>query len=155
MFCQADVADSVEHLSCHILWGSSTLNPGLACLYASTWIEMAQPSSWPPRGQQVSHQRCIWGIFWMQMMKHTSKGIHPAFETQGRCHQNRDIRGHTKRTDVLHIFIWNKYWEILPGNVGKDITFAPHFRDIPDKPLYSAVKFIVVFLINHTTNCSQ
>ena len=62
------------------------------------------------------------------------QGNPPCLWNPGQMSPKQDIRGHTKRTDVLHIFIWNKYWEILPGNVGKDITFAPHFRDIPDKP---------------------
>ena len=46
-----------------------------------------QPPCWLPRGQQVSHQRWIWGIHCMLATKHISKRIHPGFETQGRCHQ--------------------------------------------------------------------
>ena len=38
-------------------------------------------------GQQVLHQRRISGIHCTQAMKYTGKGIHPGFETQGRCHQ--------------------------------------------------------------------
>ena len=49
--------------------------------------EMAWLSCWPPRGQQVLHQRWIREIRCMQAMKHTCKGIHPGFETQGRHHQ--------------------------------------------------------------------
>ena len=30
------------------------------CLFASTWIRMVWLPCWPPRGQQVSHQRWIW-----------------------------------------------------------------------------------------------
>ena len=40
-----------------------------------------------PRGQQVSHQRWIWGFHWTQAINHTSKGIHPGFQTQGRLHK--------------------------------------------------------------------
>ena len=41
--------------------------------------------------RQVSHQRWIWGIHCAQARKHTSKGIHPGFETQGRRHQKSKI----------------------------------------------------------------
>ena len=40
----------------------------------SMWIKKAQLPSWPPGGQQVLHQRWIWGIHCMQAMKHASKG---------------------------------------------------------------------------------
>ena len=42
---------------------------------------------WPPRGQQMSHQRWIWGLCCMQAIKHGSRGIHPGYETQRKCHQ--------------------------------------------------------------------
>ena len=48
----------------------------------SMWIKQARLPCWPSRGQQVSHQRWIWGIPCIQAMKHTSRGIHPGFETQ-------------------------------------------------------------------------
>ena len=38
---------------------------------ASTWIEKAWLPCWLLRGQQVSHQRLIWGIHCTQMTKHT------------------------------------------------------------------------------------
>ena len=56
---------------------------------ASTWIEMAQSPCWLPRGQQVLHQRWIWGICCVQTTKHTSDRMQPGFETRGRrqCHK--------------------------------------------------------------------
>ena len=53
----------------------------------STGIKKARLPCWLSRGQQVLHQRWIWGIHCTQAMKHTSEGIHPGFETQGRRHQ--------------------------------------------------------------------
>ena len=47
------LAESVEHLCCHMLQGSGTPDPGVEahqCLYASMWIKIAQPPCWPPRG---------------------------------------------------------------------------------------------------------
>ena len=35
--------------------------------------KMARPPYLSPRGDQVSHQRWIWGIHYMQVMKHASK----------------------------------------------------------------------------------
>ena len=58
---------------------------------AGTWIKKAQLPCWPLYSQQVSHQRWIWGIHCVQARKHTSEGIHPGFETQGRCHQKSKI----------------------------------------------------------------
>ena len=81
------IAQLVE---CFTLWGSGMIDPGLVthqCLFTSTWIEMTWLSCWSPKGQQVSHQRWIWGFCCMQVMNHVSKVIHPDFETQGRCHQ--------------------------------------------------------------------
>ena len=34
----------------------------------------------------------------------TNKAAHSGFQTQRKCHQNRGIRGPTKRTYVLQIF---------------------------------------------------
>ena len=51
---------------------------------ASTGIEMDQPPCWLPRGQQVSHQRWIWGIYCTQVMKHASERIYPG---KSRRHQ--------------------------------------------------------------------
>ena len=75
----------------------------------SAWIETAWPPFWSPRGQQVSHQRWIWGICCRQLTKHISKGIHPGFETQGKSHQGKrhqrsNISGPTKRADVVQTF---------------------------------------------------
>ena len=46
---------------------------------ASMWMKCL---GWPPRRQQVLHQRWIFGIGCMQATKHASEGIHPGFETQ-------------------------------------------------------------------------
>ena len=61
--------------------------------------------SWWKR--QVSHHRWIWGIRCVQARKHASEGIHPGFETQGRCHQKSKTGVSValqKRTCVLQIF---------------------------------------------------
>ena len=65
------------------------------------------------------------------------------------------ISGATQKELMSSIFLFEINIEKYCLEILAKITFAPHFRDIPDKPLYSAVKLIVVFLINHTTNCSQ
>ena len=49
--------------------------------FVSAWIGTAGQPRWPPRGQQVLHQRWIWGCHCAQVKKHAS-------ETQRRCHQN-------------------------------------------------------------------
>ena len=85
-----NIASLVDRLSYHMLWASGVLDPRLKphqCMYASKWIEMAQPPCWPPRGQQVSHQKWLQGFACMQMMKYTREEIHPGFKTQGRRHQ--------------------------------------------------------------------
>ena len=69
------------------LWGSSMVDPGLEphqYLCASMCIEKVWLPCRLPRGQQVLHQRRIWGLNCMQVTKHTSKEIHPSFETQSR-----------------------------------------------------------------------
>ena len=48
----------------------STGIPPHQCLFASTWMRMAQLPCWQPRGQQVSCQRWIWGFH----CAHWSKG---------------------------------------------------------------------------------
>ena len=48
-------------------------------LFASVWIQMA----WPPRGQQVSHQRLIWGSRCMKAMKHPNRGSILALKPRG------------------------------------------------------------------------
>ena len=52
---------------------------------------------WPPRGQQVLHQRWILGICCPQAMKHATEGIHTGFETQGRHHQKQDYQWFHKK----------------------------------------------------------
>ena len=61
-------------------------------------------SLYPPRGQQVSHGRWIWGFCHMQAMKNASKGEQCWLWNQEQTSpevQNRNIRGSTKRTNVL------------------------------------------------------
>ena len=43
----------------------------------STWNKKARMSSLPPRGQQVFHQRWIWGIHWLSKpgQRHQNRGI--------------------------------------------------------------------------------
>ena len=59
-------------------------SPTKSSTCASTGIEMDQPPCWLPRGQQVSHQRWIWGIYCTQVMKHASERIYPG---KSRRHQ--------------------------------------------------------------------
>ena len=69
---------------------SGTIDPRLEphkCLFTSTWIGLAWLPYWPPRGQQVLHQRWILGFYCTQVTKYASKVIHPGIETQGRCNQ--------------------------------------------------------------------
>ena len=86
---RAGIVHSLERLSCHMLWGSGTVEP-YQCLYASRWIEMARL----PRGQQVLHQRwirCKWeNPPWLWNPRQTSPEV-----------QNRDISGPTKKTGAL------------------------------------------------------
>ena len=49
----------------------------------SMWSKMARLPCWPLCSQQ-SHWRWIWGAHSWESIQ---KGIHPEFETQGRCHQ--------------------------------------------------------------------
>ena len=84
-FCEQNVKVYSHRLSQH-----SMIDPGLQphwFLFTSTLMRMAQLPCWPPSGQQVLHQRWIWGFCCMQAMKHASEGIHPGFGTQGRHHQ--------------------------------------------------------------------
>ena len=62
------------------------------CMYASMWIKTVRPPCWPPRYQQVWHQRWIWGFPWKRMRKHASEGIHTGFETQRRRYQKSKMR---------------------------------------------------------------
>ena len=76
------IVQSAERLSCLTLWGGAMVDPRLKphqCLFASMRISTAQL----PRGQQVSHQRWIWGFCCTQATKHAREGIQPGFETQG------------------------------------------------------------------------
>ena len=88
-FSRASIAQSLEclpGLTCEAV--ARMINPSLElhqCLLTRMWMRMAQLLCWPPRGQQVSHQRWIWGF--CCSTKHVSKGIHPGFETKGRCRQ--------------------------------------------------------------------
>ena len=51
------------------------------CLFTNTWIGMTWLPCSPLRGQQVSHQRWIWGFHCTQATKHACEGIHPGFKT--------------------------------------------------------------------------
>ena len=61
----------------------SLSNPGILPMLNACREHDGLPR-WLSRGQQVSHQRWIWGIHCAQARKHT---IHPGFETQGKHHQ--------------------------------------------------------------------
>ena len=87
--------------------GSGMLDPGLElhqCLYVCKymgWKHLGH-GNWP-RGQQVSHQRWIWGIHCMQAITYTNERMHPSFKTQDR-HPKKSktgISGPTKMTDVF------------------------------------------------------
>ena len=56
--------------SCQMLWGSGMLDPQL-CKYVG---QKARLPCWPPRSQQVLHQRWNWGILSRQATKHASDG---------------------------------------------------------------------------------
>ena len=58
----------------------------LACVQVRG-SKTARMPFWPPRGQQVSHQKWILGIRFIQTRKVHKRGIHPDFETQDRRHQ--------------------------------------------------------------------
>ena len=68
---------------------------------------------WPPKCQQMSHQRWIWGIRCVQAMKHASERIHPCFETQGRCHKKKLVY----RINLLLKAWWNS------GRIPNTITY--------------------------------
>ena len=80
----------------HLILNSSLTN---SCTCTSLWIKTAQPPFWPPRGQQVLHQRWISEINCSQATKHASKGSTLALRPI--TSPNRGISGPTKRTDVL------------------------------------------------------
>ena len=66
-------------------WFESPLN---ACRCASMWIKKAQLQCQQViKGQQVLHQKWIWGIHCTQISYHASKGFILGFELQGRRHQ--------------------------------------------------------------------
>ena len=68
----------------------SRSNPSILTLLHAC-MECDQLPCWLSRGQQVSHQRWIWGIHCAPGDKARKWGIHPGFETQGRRHQKSTI----------------------------------------------------------------
>ena len=66
----AEVVQMVKALKRIKHMTSSSPTNACAC---TAWIKKAWLQSWPSRGQQVLHQRWIWGINFMQMMRHANK----------------------------------------------------------------------------------
>ena len=97
------VAEWIAHV--FTVWVVSWLNPGSLPLPHACRKHNRLPC-WPSRGQQVSHQRWIWGIHCMQVTKHARRD--PPWlwnpEQMSPEVQKRGISGPTKRTCVLQIF---------------------------------------------------
>ena len=74
----------------------------------STWIKkglIAMQAS--KRSADITPEVNLWNSLHAGEDTHKQE-IHPGFENQGRHHQkskNRDINGHTKRVNVLQIFL--------------------------------------------------
>ena len=85
-------------------------SPTNVCIYVKVCgLKQLGCHAGPKRGEQVSPQRGNCGIGCTQVTQHTSKGIHPGFETQGRRHQKSKtgvdlLVAPQKRTDVFKIF---------------------------------------------------
>ena len=68
-------------------------------MHVDTW----SANTWSPRGQQVSHQRWIWGIHCTQATKHVSQGSTLAFKLRADVIRSR-IQGYqwTYKKDLCH-----------------------------------------------------
>ena len=58
--CRASIAESLERLATYCTAAARLvldLSPANACPCAGMWIKMVQLPCWPPRDQQVSHER--------------------------------------------------------------------------------------------------
>ena len=118
----------------------SWTNPGTQPL-----LHACGECNWPPRGQQVSHQRWIWGIYCMHVRKHASKGSTLALKPRADAPEvaKTGNSSPTKWTRVLQTFFLKKKkglfsWEILyigrflPNiyisirNVIRDVLFHCH-----------------------------
>ena len=62
------------------------------------------------RGQQVLHQMWIWGFNCMQVTKHTSEGIYPGFETEGRSPKQRYQWPHKKEWSASSKNVFKKWF---------------------------------------------
>ena len=96
------MAYKVTHLSHTVQWHPRFrvwVQPMLVKMCASTWSKSAQVQCLLPKGQQVLHQRWIWGIYCTQATKHASKGSSLALKPWADI--TRGIGGPTKRTNVL------------------------------------------------------
>ena len=86
---RAGKAHFVEHLSCHLLRSSRTLYPGFKP-HQCHYVDQVCGSKW-----LSCHTGCQEGVASEVNLKnpwHTGRetcwqGVHPGFETQGRCHQ--------------------------------------------------------------------
>ena len=77
--------------------------------------ETAQLPYWPLRGQLVTHQRWIRGIYCTQVTKHASEGS-PGFETQGNVTRTGvSVRGPTKRLMSSQKFLKTSFTKIQKG----------------------------------------
>ena len=130
---RACLVQSVDRLSCHMLWGSRMPDLGLEshqCL-CCTRDESEESITYRWWSTQAKSVEVL-----------SSKGIQPGFETLGRPHQKSKTgyRGPTKRTRVLQFFSFSFFKKrllvglfgsyILSHGVSLSTIFVPgHYRE--------------------------
>ena len=90
------VSKKLEDSDGYILPHSRTwiqVKPIIVYMCASMWMEMSQLPCWLTGGQQVLHQRWIWGICCTPLTKHAGEGFHSGFETQIQPSPEVQIKG--------------------------------------------------------------
>ena len=115
------------------------------CLWASMWIEKALLPCWPTRGTRgTSRNKESAGVAPKLNLKdllHASKGIHPVFKSQGRCHQKSETGVSVAPQKGLNVL------QFLPtareGNGFTGICHSVHNRShgysVTAHPCYGAV----------------
>ena len=72
-----------------------TLDPGLESRQSLYVDQKAQLQCWPSKGQQVSHQKRIWGIHCMQTNRHANEGSTLALKPKADITRNPKQESHS------------------------------------------------------------
>ena len=78
-------------------------------------VKKTQLPCWPSIGQQVSYQRWIWGIHWMQGMKHANKEFTLALKLRAQ-NRDKDWCPAKRKQKKVFLFLSNNFLTLFTFN---------------------------------------